>query len=534
MLWKKESNKSDALYVDYFVDFGDELAKLDEIYEQSRPFEKFNEISIKLRDEGNAEFATQKYANAVKAYNYALCFAENGTDALSHAYANRSACFFQFDQFDESFNDNELALNASECSDELKKRINQNKRDCSDFLNCGITSKRRDHTPKLDYHPNGDFPSLADVLKIERRSDSNANFGHRIVATCDIDVNRKILVEKSPVSKLLSDKYLRCTICLKQSHNLVPCKHCTNAMFCHDGECQSSTLHEAECNLSTDIDGDGKLTFLLRTVLHAINLFGDVDELMDFVEHGNAINPNDLPLSTTKERSKYRNFTMLRPHVKIIMTKKRDPLIYFAYKAIMDSSIGQIFATPQQKRFLVHLIWQHMAIISLGYVHKYTNKKDDLESLNLSVTLSYFSHSCTPNAMFHLMGNWEIVTTMRPIKAGEEIFLSYFGKECFFGSDPKRQQHLDSLYLCFRFQCQCELCSNQMATEDDRKAMADDSCYQFILRHQNDFAKMQTNHKQLKKNAIKFLKKYGRSKWCDELADVAGCFMDTTWLENDS
>lgn len=531
MLWEKESDEDDALYVDYFASFGDDLAFLDTLYEQSRPIAKFNDFSNQLREEGNTEFAAQNYTDAIKGYNYALCFAENGSVALSQAYANRSACYFQLDLFKESYIDNELAYKASECSDELKKRLAQNQRDCCDFKDFVDPCGKRESVPKLDFQPNEHFPSLANVLQIEPRSGSNAAAGHRIVANCDIDVGRIVLKAKSPVSKLMCNQYMRCNICLKYSHNLVPCTNCTNAMFCY-GECQSSILHEAECNLNVEIDGGGKLSFLLRTVMYAISLFKSVDELMEFVERDNATAPSDLPLSMVGDRATYQNFSKLRPHSKKIVAKQRDPLIYFAYKAVMESSYGQMFRTLRLKRFLVHLIWQHMAIISLGYVHEFTNKKNQAESQNLSVTFNYFSHSCTPNAMFYLVGNWEVVTTVRPIEAGEEVFLSYFGKECFTGTQNDRQRNLDKLYNCFRFKCQCDLCEHRTATPDERAAMNDDLCYQSILLSFSlyDFKKIPYNHKQMKNQAQKFLRKFGRSKWCDELGQVAACFMDMTWL----
>lgn len=530
MLWEKETSESDALYVDYLANFGDNLVHLDEMYEKTQLSVKNDSVSFKLRVEGNVQFAARNQINAIQAYNCALCFAENGSESISQAYANRSACLFQLDQFKESFIDNVLAFNASDCSDELKQRLEQNKRDCSDFF--GYETDENDEImPKLDYPPNKSFPSLANVLQIERHIDANED-RHRVVANCDIDVGKKILVEKSPVSKLLGDHYMRCCICLKKSYNLVPCKHCTSAMFCY-GECQTSTLHEAECNLNANIDIEGKLSFLTRTVLYAIGLFDSVDDLMEFFEQKNSSDTSYLPSSTINERAKYQNFSNLRPHTKTIRTKNCDPMIYFAYRAITESNIGRkLFKTLRHKRFLIHLIWQHLAIISLGYVHEFTDKKNEFKTQNLSVTYSYMNHSCTPNAMFHLVDNWEIVTVIRPIKAGEEVYLSYFDKECFLGKHEERQQYLGILNDCYGFICYCDLCKQQTASDDERTAMANDPSYQFILRSNTmySFKKIPIDGVLMKNHAIKFLQKFGRYKWCEEISEAARCFMDMTWL----
>lgn len=91
MLWEKDPRKK---YTDYFA--GVDLTELNAIFARSKPIPKSDFISHKLREEGNIQFGERNWSNAIKAYNYALCFAENGSEALSHAYANRSVCFFEY------------------------------------------------------------------------------------------------------------------------------------------------------------------------------------------------------------------------------------------------------------------------------------------------------------------------------------------------------------------------------------------------------------------------------------------------------
>lgn len=558
MLWQKESEAADALYKDYFGKFDDQLDKLDEIFGRSRPIAKSDEISKNLRDAGNREFAARNYQNVVKAYNYSLCFGENDSDSLSKAYANRAACFFELDQFTDSEVDNNLALNASDCSDELKHQIYQNKKDCNDFLNISKSSDGNVEIidrpgenvkivgpldpdenvkvlPTLDFDADVDYPALANVLRIESSPQAQRFIAHRIVATCDIGVDQTILVDKSPVSKLLTNQYMHCSICLEQSNTLTPCKNCTNAMFCPSPECRSSILHEAECSLNPEFDGDGKLFFLLRTVLHAISLFDNIDQLMAFFVESEDCTQKPLPLPTTNKQSEYRNFTHLQPHSNYILMDKLDPLIYFAYRAVLQSSIGQKFTTMRRKRFLTHLIFLHMSIISLGYVYEYTSSQS--KSQHLSVTFSYFNHSCTPNAMLYFVGHqYEVVKTMRPIKANEEICISYFGKESFTGTPDARKERLDALYNHFPFQCSCDLCKNRTATKNQCRRMVRDSRYQFISKSQLRFnlRKIPVDVSKMKSNAIEFMRRYGRSKWCNELSSVATCFMDMTWMESNN
>ena len=135
--------------------------------------------------------------------------------------------------------------------------------------------------PTLDFEPNENLPCFANVLELDRKTE----LGYRITAKDDIDVDQRIFVEESLVSTLIADQYMRCNVCLTRSNNLIPCGVCTTAMFCNS-DCRNSIQHAVECGLTTAIEDDGKLIFLIRTVLHAISIFnGNVDDLVDFVEN---------------------------------------------------------------------------------------------------------------------------------------------------------------------------------------------------------------------------------------------------------
>lgn len=540
MLWKKESNQANALYVDYFGRFEScELADLDAIYNQSKPPPKSNRISDLLRDEGNGEFAAENWLNAILAYNYALCFAEYGSQAMSQAYANRSAGFFELGQFHSSYHDINLCLQSSEAhSDTLWLQIGQHRRHCMDFFRELSTPTVIDQVPELNFDLNANIPTLIDVLKIGQSNESS----DQITANCDIDVGQTIVVEKSPISKLMSDKYMRCNVCFTKAANLIPCEHCTGAMFCSK-ICQQSILHEAECNMNP-INDDGKLELLVRSVSYAISLFSGIDQLMEFIEMCIASETDDLPWLMTDDRSKYRHFLRLKSDRAIVLTQKKDPLIYLAYKAITQSKTGQMFTSERTKRYLIHLIWQHEAIISLGHVHQHTNKMDQIECLSVSSIFSHFKHSCTPNAMYHLVRDRLAVISITPIKRGEPISISYFGRNAFTDSDNDRKQNLECLGQAFGTICKCDLCTKRKPTESERNVMANDPYFKYIDRWYCYNVKLGTwslryskrtelNVKRLRHNAIEFLQKYGRSIWCKEIRKVAACLADVIWLESD-
>lgn len=548
MLWKKES-KSNVLYIDYFDKLDQSIADLDVIAEQSTPPAKSNGISDRLRQEANVEYEARNWSNAIMACNYALCFAELQSDAMIQAYANRSACFFEVDRFNSSYNDIKLALQAPTRTDMLKQQLQQHRVDCLDFIdqnnshNC--SSDSINCTPPSSTPPNHQHNDANESFQW-LTPEPCEQFRYRFRANSDIDVGQTIWTEIGLVSTLMSGQHMHCNVCFAKNDNLIPCDGCTTAMFC-SSSCQYSTLHMGECNLNNEINDDGKLKLLIRTVLYAISLFNDIDDLVELVIQTvlgeSKSNGQHIAID---ELAKYRQFLQLKSCQNIASGEHPDPLIYFAFKAIIDLKIGELFATVKRQRFLTHLIWQHQAIISLGYVHQHTNKFNQVQSLGIFPQFSYFKHSCTPNAMYYLTGNKLVVVSLAPIKKGEEIFVSYFGKTSilvFDSNKEERKEQLRSLYKSFGQKCNCAFCQKSEPNPKQRTTMKNDRMYRYIGRiypsGEDGLYKLEKSltAKQIsdaREQAIAFLRKYGRMTWCKELARIVACFMDIIWLESET
>src|ERR1700753_3100604 len=109
-LWKKESNAADAIYIDLFSSFGLRGQTTAETKFLPR---KCNDISTKLRNEGNILFERKLWSAAMEKYNESLCFAEIGTENVSLIFANRSTCFLRLKMYEKCLNDIELAKKAN-------------------------------------------------------------------------------------------------------------------------------------------------------------------------------------------------------------------------------------------------------------------------------------------------------------------------------------------------------------------------------------------------------------------------------------
>lgn len=549
MLWKKESK---TLYINYFDTLKQSLADLDAIANQSMPPAKSNEISRHLRNEGNVEFEAKDWTNAILAWNYALCFAEPKSDALAQAYANRAASYFELDRFNSSYSDIMLALQVPPRTIALEKQLKQHRMDCMDFIektnSSNSSSESINNMPWSSPHllqPNPDLNGNEPTqwLTFEQYEPLR----YRFTARTDIDIPGQVIwTETALVSTLMSNQHIHCNVCFAKNDNLIPCDTCTTAMFC-SSTCQYSILHMGQCKLNQKINEDGKLQLLIRTVLFAISLFNDIDNLVEFVsETFSNDSKNHVQPVALDELAKYRQFLRLKSCQSIASGDQPDALIYFAFKAIMGSKIGELFSTVKRQRFLTHLIWQHEAIISVGYVHQHTNKHNQIQSLGVFPQFSYFKHSCTPNAMYYLKGNKLIMVSLTPIKKDEEIFVSYFGKTAiliFECNRDERKERLLSLYKSLGQKCVCALCQKHPSNPKERKKMKNDQMYRHITRicpSSEDgiwSLKPSLTAQQLsdaRKQAIEFLQKYGRMTWCKEMAKIVACFMDIIWLESGS
>lgn len=111
----------------------------------------------------------------------------------------------------------------------------------------------------------------------------------------------------------------------------------------------------------------------------------------------------------------------------------------------------------------------------------------------------------------------EILVTIRPIKQGDQLFVSYLG----FGKNTKKRQA--SLKNQYQFDCKCDKCEPQCKSID-RAPMKADTNFRYLLDcaevNINDKAQ-RTEHKQ---KCIDFLHKYGHLPWSEELEYVLHCF----------
>jgi SET and MYND domain-containing protein 4 len=177
-----------------------------------------------FRNEGNSEFRQSKFYEALISYNKSLCHAENNSEKLGLAYANRSAVYLEMKQADKCLENIELAR-ANKYPNEARLRERQQKAE-----NLKKTQREDpENDPanffKLSYPPNEKHPSIANCLEIHR----NDQFGRHVVTKRALNPGDIVCCEPMIVKTTFGrGNYKRCRNCLKSNYlNLIPCDKCS-------------------------------------------------------------------------------------------------------------------------------------------------------------------------------------------------------------------------------------------------------------------------------------------------------------------
>ncbi|XP_055297012.1 SET and MYND domain-containing protein 4-like [Sitodiplosis mosellana] len=426
MLWKKDTSKNDAMYVDIFAKHGGKayFGKIVSVVRQGNPsstLKKNDAVSLQKRNKGNDYFKRGEWSLAMELYGESLCYATIGSKNISLAYANRSTCFLKLKLYNECLIDIELAKEAGYPA-ELMPKLDRRKDECLKAIKQG--AQPVNFKSKLSVEPHEHFPCMANVLKIGRDAKGKV----ALFAKEDIDVGQTIVSEKTLITYLYWRPGWKCNICLKECTNLLSCNKCTVAMFC--GECQSNSLHEYECGLrfSNNDLMNGTTMRIVRSCLLAIDMFASVDELMTFVEQVISSGRNQIPSTFLGEKSQYEAFLKLPMNpanqcpVKFLSVLS---IAFSAQKMLMRiPKINSMFQRQKYRRFLMHLIVHHYQVMEINSVVSCI--RDDGECIafvsQTGLMIGYMKHSNAPNVtVSKTPGNTVDLITTRPVKKGQQI-----------------------------------------------------------------------------------------------------------------
>lgn len=452
-LWKKTSNIAGSPYVNLFENVRVGAAGFTSVMAPALRAmfsytQKNDESSVEYRKKGNQKFQEQNWCAAMPYYNQSLCFAKIGSENVSLAYANRSACFFRLKEYKRCLIDIELAVQAGYPS-HLMPKLNERREHCCLKSIETDGESNEEFEPELSYEPNKVLAGCADVLQIQ----VNKRLGRYVNANCDIPAGKTVLVEEAFIGRPGVTRYKRCAACLKADMNFIACSKCTHAVFC-DTTCTTNNVHQMECNYNYN-DSDKlelHLEFIAHSIFVAMGIFPDTQSLMEFVQDVVKEKSKTVPESLIDEKSKYRAFLQLSVFLTPTTLDECLGLANDWYNNLMlRELITKQFDTEEKKSFLMHLTVHHILIAS---TNAYLPAPADARFL--FIASSYFNHSCEPNVLRANHQNRLVFITTRPVHAGEQLYIRY---NDLIDAEPvaRRQAHFMEKY---GFQCKCERCES--------------------------------------------------------------------------
>lgn len=206
-------------------------------------------------------------------------------------------------------------------------------------------------------------------------------------------------------------------------------------------------------------------------------------------------------------------------------------LVQLVHRAIMKKSIiKKKFASVKLQRFLMHLIGHHLGIIyyNRGGIGYSDTKQECVFITEEPVTIisSYINHSCAPNIDIIPGDNFKLCVTIRPIKCGEQLFVSYFRNDIRRRSMDNKCRG-DGLQQMFNFKCECDRCMNALPTTAERSAMKKDESFKTIrlnAKKPSKYSEAETT--MMTATCLEFLNRYGHLKWAPEMEIVGERYIE--------
>lgn len=521
-LWKKESRRADALYIDVHATYPS-TTRFDEMYKKDvenykhkfldramAPI-KDDTLSIEFRTIGNKLFKDSKWNEAMEWYNQSLRFATEGSENICLGFANRSACFFHLAKYDQCMTDINLAIQhnyPAQLTHKLEERLAHCLQQMSlvdpDDSDTMLLSK----TTKLSFPANKNYAGLADVLDIRY----NEKFGRHIVANSDIDVDKIVSLEEGFVSISDANDRTLCFNCNWPLQNFIPCDKCVDVMFC-DQECMNANkIHKIGCG--TRFNTLPGLRMAMQTALAGIYMFDTVDDLMTFVETELSTPKSKWPKCIRDAKSKYQMFLNSNVVHRDMDDMTLMALQYVMYKVFMNMpTVGPRFDTLRKQRFLMHFVWQHAVNSYNALGQKLPSNSGFIQVM--ATAHSLFNHSCYPNVHKFVGGNKVGCITIRPIKKGQQVFMNYIDWNL---QTAERQKILNTN---FNFTCKCSRCVPISKPIDSKRMREDPVFLQFLPQARSGAAvasRITEKQRAIRKaKCLEFLRKFGDSPSTNEI-----------------
>ncbi|KAG4077048.1 hypothetical protein HA402_016035 [Bradysia odoriphaga] len=462
---------------------------------------KNNSEAVKFLLQGNFLYEKGRHCEALLSYNRSLCLAESATQIASVCYGKRSLVYFDLKEYELCLANIELAKQhstgevvkfddlKSQCFERMKTHRHAVDEDPMNFF-------------QLTYPANAKLPCLSDCLELR----VNKKFGRHIISTRNLNVGDIVAVTE--FSFIFFDKRARlhhCSHCTKSSTklNLIPCSGCAKAMYCST-ECMTkdkNKFHQYECGIN-DNPEDQHIDFNpLKIFVHILDQFdGNVAEMKKFLDANRKpktvfdfdfSNKDDpmfeknmilatLSMSHAMNCAEMGRFHCLTTHHRFIVKHPKLLSLWMSpQKQYLDELLCKFLDVEDVKGLVSCFVEIDINLKEDGYdlidAKTDTATKVDNTYINrvasvIDPYLSLLNQSCFPNVSVKFVNNKHVWIVIRPVKAGEQLFM-FRGPGIKYVTPRVQRQQMMLEY--FGFRCDCDGCVNNWPTQQKMKRLND-------------------------------------------------------------
>lgn len=442
--------------------------------------DKNNTKARSFRNLGHEQYTTGTISGllrSIESYNKSIAHATIDSEDLAIGYGNRAAVYFELYFYDMALININMALDTGHYPEQLKGELLKRKEKCINLIEQDKQGKRDDNddnvtgegtsydrsieikreeaakkyiddtkrllVAKLSYPANPKVPFLIDCLEM-RESDE---FGRCIMTTRALKPGDIVAIEDPFCEKMAAEmRYVRCEYCLREEYrSLIPCDKCTAVMYCSES-CRSNAYndyHRYECSTIDylyDMFSTSELC-AIRAVLHATTLFPSFIDFIDYLRDVDR-NENIFTIDHTKAPEYVRKFL---PVHSLVPSKEKEKTIFnnllvtcFVYNTLLDATdLGLMINDEPHIRTFVELIYRHILAVAnnASGMTTLSNILQDDENSTTETTDDFASgiypfrgllnHSCAPNVLCASSGRKMVVSVLKPIPAGGQLFDNY-------------------------------------------------------------------------------------------------------------
>lgn len=297
--------------------------------------------------------------------------------------------------------------------------------------------------------------------------------GRGVFAQTNLPFDEVVLREKPFAAVIQAND--ACMVCVKchstKSHGFIPCGGCGIVYYCCESCKNDHKAHQYSCGTFFEHIDDLDIKLTMQMVFETMAIFKSVKSLTDHINK--LVNNKDMTgAPDVRDDSPQTKFNCIMHLQRAEMQNDTCEQADLAYNLLSQfDTVKTFFETETDMGMLRHLVAHFYGIqINNAYEDQInvksgrTSKPHKLYRQMIYGIGSYFNHSCAPNLIRRTIGNELAVKTLRHIRSGEQLFISYE----FFKTESRKVRR-SFLNETWHFNCNCTRCKLVDITKVEQK-----------------------------------------------------------------